>query len=374
MKWLNCVKIKLMLIVFVAAIVLGGGNAKADFTFGEITNLGPPVNSDCQDSGASFSADGLSLIFDSDRPDHGDWDLFMVTRETPDTDWGNPVNLGPNVNNPSRNEWDASISADGLELYFSRGSRVSSNASRNLYVTTRETTDDDWGTAVSLGETVNSSSVDGGASISADGLSLYFMSKRSGGQGNKDIWVTTRTTVDDEWVEPVNLGPTVNSSSSEFAPNITADGLTLIFSSNRPGMPESWSNLWVTTRRTTSDPWREPFNLGPFINTNDNVDFADISPDGSTLFISCYKLQRSGSYGAYDIWQAPIIPVVDFNGDGFVDTNDLLIMIENWGTDESLCDIGPMPWGDGVVDIEDLKVFIKYWEQSNGPLTGENMP
>ncbi len=40
-------------------------------------------------------------------------------------------------------------------------------------------------------------------------------------------------------------------------------------------------------------------------------------------------------------------------------------MIDNWGTDESFCDIGPMPWGDGVVDVEDLKVFIKYWGPEN---------
>jgi len=58
---------------------------------------------------------------------------------------------------------------------------------------------------------------------------------------------------------------------------------------------------------------------------------------------------------------------VDFNGDGNINTDDLVIMIDNWGTSESLYDIGPMPWGDGVVDIEDLKVFIKYWEQENMP-------
>jgi len=42
-------------------------------------------------------------------------------------------------------------------------------------------------------------------------------------------------------------------------------------------------------------------------------------------------------------------------------------LIDAWGTDNTLYDIGPMPWGDGVVDIEDLKVFIKYWEQENRP-------
>ena len=34
MKWLNCKKMKVLLVVFVAAIVLGGGNANADFIFG----------------------------------------------------------------------------------------------------------------------------------------------------------------------------------------------------------------------------------------------------------------------------------------------------------------------------------------------------
>jgi len=61
----------------------------------------------------------------------------------------------------------------------------------------------------------------------------------------------------------------------------------------------------------------------------------------------------------------PIIPIVDFNGDGIVDLKDLVILIEHWGQSEPSVDIGPMPWGDGVVDIEDLKVFIKYWEQEN---------
>jgi hypothetical protein len=65
---------------------------------------------------------------------------------------------------------------------------------------------------------------------------------------------------------------------------------------------------------------------------------------------------------ANDIWQSSVESIVDFNSDGFIDTEDLLIMIENWGTDNSLCDIGPMPWGNGIVDIKDLEVFIKYRE------------
>jgi hypothetical protein len=63
------------------------------------------------------------------------------------------------------------------------------------------------------------------------------------------------------------------------------------------------------------------------------------------------------------------IPIVDFNGDGIVDIDDLLILIEHWGTDEPLCDIGPMPWGDGIVDVQDLEVLMSYWQQEVLPMS-----
>jgi hypothetical protein len=60
------------------------------------------------------------------------------------------------------------------------------------------------------------------------------------------------------------------------------------------------------------------------------------------------------------MWQVSIEPVVDFNGDEVVDHEDMCIMVEHWGEDYSLCDIGPMPWGDGIVDVKDLKVLAEY--------------
>jgi uncharacterized protein (DUF2141 family) len=88
-----------------------------------------------------------------------------------------------------------------------------------------------------------------------------------------------------------------------------------------------------------------------------------ISADGSTLYFTTYRYDGL----AEDLCQAAIIPIVDFNGDGKVDTADLVMLIDGWGTADKLYDIGPMPWGDGIVDVEDLKVFIKYWEQENTP-------
>jgi hypothetical protein len=54
---------------------------------------------------------------------------------------------------------------------------------------------------------------------------------------------------------------------------------------------------------------------------------------------------------------------VDFNDDYKVDIEDLLMLIEYWGTDNSLCDITPTAWGDGVVDVQDLEILMGYWGQ-----------
>ena len=53
-------------------------------------------------------------------------------------------------------------------------------------------------------------------------------------------------------------------------------------------------------------------------------------------------------------------PVVDFNGDEIVDSLDVCIMIDHWGTDDPLCDIAPPPYGDGIVDVQDLIVLSEH--------------
>jgi hypothetical protein len=359
MKWLSSHRMRMVWLAVVVGVLAWARSARADFTFGEPINLGPTVNYMFNDGSASLSTNGLSLFFESDYPNGGYWNLFVVTRETIADPWGDRVKLGPTVNILNLNDWNPNISADGLELYFGRGDRAK-GIQIDLWVTTRETTNDAWRTAVSLGEMVNSSAHEDEPAISGDGLTLYFSSDRPGGLGGTDLWMTTRPTKQGAWGDPVNLGPTINSANGDFAPTVTADGLTLIFSSDRPGKHSSVYDLWATTRRTPTDAWREPFNLGLMINTDD-VDYADISPDGTMLYLSCYK--RPGGYGIYDIWQASIEPIIDFNGDENVDIQDLLKLIQSWDENDPSVDIAPPPFGDGIVDEKDLEVLMSYWGQ-----------
>ncbi|MHC4539482.1 MAG: LamG-like jellyroll fold domain-containing protein [Planctomycetota bacterium] len=356
MKWSNDYKMRLVLAGIVAAIVVGSRTVNADFTFGEYTNLGPTVNSPHGDVFPEISADGLTLYFCSDRPDGlGDHDLWVTTRASTNDPWPEAVNLGPTVNSPD-DDYGPSISVAGLELFFN-SDRPGGFGENDLWVARRATSNEDWGSPANLGPVVNSSASDLRPCLSPDGLSLYFSSHRARGEGDEDLYVTRRPTKNDAWTRPVNLGSTVNSPNVDFCPNIANDGLVLIFSSRPPSMYGSYCNLWLTERSTTSDPWETPVSLGLFINTDD-VDHVDITPDGTSVFLTCLK--RSGGSGWQDIWQAPIMPLVDLNADGIVDAADMCIIVDHWGEDSSLCDIGPMPLGDGIIDAQDLMVLAEH--------------
>ena len=331
--------------------------AYADFTFGTPVNLGPTVNSGSTDWGPSISADGLSLFFSSRRGGgFGEEDIYVTTRATTEDPWEEPANLGPPVNT-SNWEQGPSISADGLSLFFSSYNRPDGSGGDDIYVTTRATTDEPWSAPLNLGPKVNSSSADWTPSISADGLSLFFTSKRSGGYGRHDLWITTRETIHDEWGAPANLGPTVNSGHRELSMSISHDSLLLFLGSDRPG-GSGGHDLWITTRTTTNDPWREPVNLGPTVNSSAPYDQTpSVSADGSTLY---FCSNRPDGIGDGDIYQAQVIPIVDLNGDGIVDATDMCLVVDYWGTDEPSCDIGPMPWGDGIVDVQDLIVLAEH--------------
>jgi hypothetical protein len=349
---------KTILFVLVLALCMVTEQSKADFTFGEPTEV-PNVNSSSRDLKPSVSADGLSLFFTSFRPGGiGGMDIWVTTRETTDDDWGEPVNLGSPVNSTA---WETgSISYDGLSLYLSSTRSRGSNANADIWVTTRDTIHSEWGNPMNLGSTVNSSVDQCYTSISADELELYFSSNRGNGYGAYDLWVTRRETILDSWGTPENLGPTINSSAYEVDPGISPDGRILFFTSDRSGGYGGDTDIWMARRATTDDDWSEPVNLGSTINSSAAEDWPNVSADGSILY---FRYSQSGRYSGGDIWQAPIIPIVDFNSDGFVDDGDLDILNSYLDTNETLCDIGPMPWGDGIVDEADIDVLMSYWGQ-----------
>ncbi len=280
--------------------------AEAESMSNNATNLGPSVNSPKSEHDPSISADELELYFNSYRPGgFGNADIWMTTRKTKADPWGEPVNLGKTINSPAH-ENAPDISADGLSLYFC-SDRSGGGGGRDVWVTKRKTKSDPWSEPVNLAPSVNSPADEHGPSISSDGLSLYFSGlwddlKRSGGLGQADIWLTTRKTVADPWGKPVNLGATVNSPRMDESPSISEDGLSLYFNSNRP-RGKGLMDVWVTKRKTKSDPWGEPVNLGPSFNTRGWEGNPDISRDGSTLY---FASSWSGRSRSIDLWMVSL--------------------------------------------------------------------
>jgi hypothetical protein len=310
--------------------------------------INKPDNTDIQ--GLSLLHDGLKLYFSVDKG-VGYWshDIWATTRESIDAPWGQAIKLGLNVNWPGP-DINPTISPDDLELYFER--KV--NNEWCLMRSTRASKDDPWDPASEFTELGDAWDLD----FAPDGLTVYFTAL--GEQGSEDIWMATREAVDTSWGEPVNLGSNINDTGDQFNPSISNDGLAIFFCNASEG------DISMAFRTTKDDAWGTRALLGSPVNCDGTCNYnPEISPDGSTLYFESKRPTKDGNVVSF--WQVSILPVVDFNSDGVVNIDDLWIMIENWSTDDSVCDIGPMPWGDGVVDIEDLKVFIKYWEQENMP-------
>jgi len=358
-------KTVLVCFVILSMLSLANPGARAEFVFGNPVNMASPINSSSDDALISITPDGLTACFSSTRPGgFGSDDLWMVTRSSKDEPWGQAVNLGPSVNTGASEAYPC-LSSDGLTLFFSemcnttvyKPIRAGGVGGRDLWMVTRPDTQSDWGIPTNLGPAVNSTSDDQGPCLTADGLSLYFFSTRPGGSGLQDIWVTTRPSISSPWDEPVNLGPTVNSYDLDADISISPDELTLFFASwGRPGS-RGRLDIWFMTRASKEEPWDRPQNLGMPVNTSATEGGSFFYAGGPSLIFTSYTKQ---GHGGFDFWEMPITPIVDFNGDGIVDSADVCILIDHWLTDYPACDIAPAPFGDGIVDVKDLIVLSEH--------------
>jgi len=230
----------IILLILVLALGPSTDVVKADFVFGTPTNLGPTINTRVQEAGPCISPDGLELYLYSFLSLYGTPTLRVATRETTEDPWGEAVKF----QQPLIFSSSPDFSADGLSLYFD-AERTGGSGGSDICVVTRKSTSDPWPNPHNLGASVNSSALEMGPSVSADGLELYFGSNRPGGSGGWDIYIATRTTLSSTWGTAENLEPMVNSASYDGHPCISPDGLTLFFTSDRPGGQGSW-DIWVT--------------------------------------------------------------------------------------------------------------------------------
>ncbi|HUG28865.1 MAG TPA: hypothetical protein VMK53_11295 [Gemmatimonadales bacterium] len=241
------------------------------------------------------------LVFASNRVGgQGGLDLYISYWDAAAKQWGTPANLGPEINTAA-NEQCPLLSQDGKELIFV-SNRPGGAGGLDLWVTHRHDnrSDLEWDTAVNLA-TVNSPAAEFGPGwYEENGRTvLYFNSNRAGGVGGHDLYVSQRTR-DGIFAAPTPAAGLNTTFQEQFA-SLSKDGLEIFFSSDRPGTLGSL-DLWHATRERTADPWGTPANLGPAVNSPFAEGRSAISWDGMTLY---FHSTRNGSVDLFQTTRTP---------------------------------------------------------------------
>lgn len=263
-------------------------------------NPGPAINTRHAEYSPALTADEQTLIFTRKKPRQETpapgqtayFEDFYISHYR-EGEWTTAINLGPPLNTPD-NEGAQTITADGRHLYFAACNRPDVVGRCDIYYSLRE--GGQWTRPVNPGRPLNSTAWDSQPSISADGSVIYFTSSREGSIGPMDIWKATRDE-QGHWNDPVNLGPTINTSGSEMSPFIHHDNVTLYFASDgHPGM--GGLDIFYS-RRNEDGQWSKPVNIGYPINTHGDEFAMIVGASGTTAWFSS---DMEGGHGDADLY------------------------------------------------------------------------
>ena len=179
--------------------------------------------------------------------------------------------------------------------------------------------------------------------LTSDLLELYFTSDRTGSVGKNDTWVAKRTSVDEAFGAP-ELVPVVNSSGEESSPAISADGLTLWFASNRSG-GAGGMDIWSSIRADRNATWSDPKPVSELNTTGDDlprpVGNHDLQmPISSHAAGAEYQLMMATRASSDAPWIAPV-PIAELANpamsrvDGFLTDDGTLLLFNDELPDSS---------------------------------------
>ena len=148
-------------------------------------SLGPRINTEAWESAPSLSPDKKELYFASNRPGgFGGSDIY-VSRLLPNGRWGEPENLGPEINTAGE-ESCPFIHADNQTLYFTSNGHLGYGGD-DLFISKKQPKGS-WSRAVNLGYPINTIENEGSLVVSADGKTAWYASDRSDSRGGLDIY------------------------------------------------------------------------------------------------------------------------------------------------------------------------------------------
>ncbi|MGI9543240.1 MAG: OmpA family protein, partial [Cyclobacteriaceae bacterium] len=276
-----------------------------------IVNVGTQINSEWHDFAPVLNEDQSTIIFTTRRKlgnlsedvhtDNFSYeDIFIAQYQ--DTAWSQAANIGTTINTPFHDS-NIALSADGRQLYLYKDIE---DGTSDIYYSELGA-DSVWSRPQPVSGDVNSDFTEKSLSMSPDGGTLVFSSDRPGGEGEMDIYLSTRG-ADGVWSDATNLGAPINSEYDEDSPFLDYDGKTLYFSS-RGGKGMGGYDIFKSEYDSTSGKWSDPINLGYPMNTPDDDIYFVGTKDGKRGYFASV---RDEGMGYTDIYMVSV-PLNDIN-------------------------------------------------------------
>jgi outer membrane protein OmpA-like peptidoglycan-associated protein len=227
----------------------------------------------------SLSGDGKHMVFVSNYTLNNRM-LLKYTYLDDNNQWTDPVEM----NSINRADLDFVgghwLSYDGSLLFFT-SKRSPSIGKYDIFYSERNGTY--WSPPQNIGKPINSNGNEGHPSLSPDGRFLYFMRCKEMDNYKADgceLYVAERRS-ENYWHEPVKLPYPINTGN-EATPRILPDGESLMFASKRPGGKGGF-DLYLS--RMHNGQWSNPVACD-YLNTEDDDQFVSIPAHGNLAYYS----------------------------------------------------------------------------------------
>ena len=278
-----------------------------------IDNLGTVVNTTSGDYASVLSSDELTMYFTSIRPGSTGGkidpssgyffeDVYKATRSTnEDTNW---IVRNLSVVNTDGHDGTSGLSMDGNRMFIHRGIK------REGLIYTSKSDDTTWDKPALGNEgklVMTKKNHDKTISYTFDERTVYFVSDREGGYGGYDIWYCKKDS-NNNWTEPKNIGPVINTAGNDMCASIMPDGKSMYFASD--GHPTMGGLDIFFTVQDSAGNWSKPTNVGWPVNTVENEMFFTRTLSGKAAYFSSERLggsrhidKTADNYGGYDIYK-----------------------------------------------------------------------
>ena len=249
------------------------------------------------------SPDGLSLYIASNRGApgaQGKLDIYRALRASLQGPWSELVNLGASVNSsefdycptPMHGNWLMFVSSRQTDDDCFPGDvpppAPTGGPSAGDILLTRENPAHGWAPALNLGcypQGPNTAGAEFSPSLveTGSGTFLFFSSNGYPDSQGQDIYMSR--VLDDGTVLPGQRIAELSTPADDRMPNVSKDGLEIVFSSNRAGATAFDQDIYVARRDSPAAPWSAPERIdNPFINTPASETRASLSGDGTRLY------------------------------------------------------------------------------------------